>query len=71
MDQETSQSLISLSQTQDPGSSIAESSQSIIPHSHDYGLRSTDEDPQIDDIVDVYLRKGSSSDKMREGNNRN
>ena len=71
MDQETSQSLISLSQTQDPGSSIAKSSQSIIPHSHEYGLRSTDEDPQIDDIVDVYLRKGSSSDKMREGSNRN
>ena len=38
---------------------------------YEYGLRSTDEDPQIDDIVDVYLRKGSSSDKMREGNNRN
>ena len=50
MDQETSQSLISLSQTQDPGSSIAKSSQSIIPHSHEYGLRSTHEDPQIDDI---------------------
>ena len=50
MDQETSQSLIPLSQTQDPGSSIAESSQSIIPHSHEYGLRSTDENPEIDDI---------------------
>ena len=56
MDQQTSQSLIPLSQTQDPGSSIAESSQSIIPHSHEYGLRPTDENPEIDDIVEVYLR---------------
>ena len=54
MDQETSQSLISLSQTQDPGSSIAKSSQSIIPHSHEYGLRPTDQNPEI--IVEVYLR---------------
>ena len=52
-DQETSQSLIPLSQTQDPGSSIAESSQGIIPHSHEYGLRSTDENPEIDDVVEV------------------
>ena len=56
MNQETSQSLIPLSQTQDPGSSIAESSQSIIPHSQEYGLRSTDEDPGIDDIIEIYLR---------------
>ena len=57
MNQETSQSLIPLSQTQDPGSSIAESSQSIIPHSQEYGLRSTDEDPGIDDIIEIYLRQ--------------
>ena len=51
MDQETSQSLIPLSQTQDPGLNIiAESSQSIIPHSQEYGLRSTEENPGIDDI---------------------
>ena len=47
---------VPLSRTQDSGSSIAESLQSIIPHSHEYGPRSTDENPEIDDIVDVYLR---------------
>ena len=57
MNQETSQSLIPLSQTQDPGSSIAESSQSIIPHSQEYGLRSTDENHGIDDVVEVYLHQ--------------
>ena len=50
LDQETSQSIIPLSQTQDLGLSIAESSQSIIPHSQEYGLRSTEENPGIDDI---------------------
>ena len=71
MDQETSQSLIPLSPTQDPGLSIAESSQSIIPHSQEYGLRSTEENPGIDDIYSWGLsasnQKGSSSDKMGEG----
>ena len=43
MGQETSQSLISHSQTRDPDSSIVESSQSIIPHSLEHGLGSTDE----------------------------
>ena len=33
------------------------SSQSIIPHSHEYGLRSTEENPGIlMNIVEVYLR---------------
>ena len=54
----------SLSQTQDPGSSIAKSSQSIIPHSNKYGLRSTDENPEIDDIV-VYLRPTRRSRRGR------
>ena len=57
VDQETSQSIIPLSQTQDLGLSIAESSQSIIPHSQEYGLRSTDEDPGIDYIIEIYLRQ--------------
>ena len=57
MDQETSLSLISLSQTQDPDSNIARSSQGIISHSHVHGLRSTGEIPEIDDIVEVYLRQ--------------
>ena len=56
VDQETSQRIIPLSQTQDLGLSIAESSQSIIPHSQEYGLRLTEENPRIDDIVEVYLR---------------
>ena len=35
----------------------ARSSQSIIPHSVDFGIRSTGENPEIDDIVEVYLRQ--------------
>ena len=65
MDSETSQSLILPSQTQDTGSSIAASSQSIIPHSQEYGLRSTDENPGIDDIVEVYLRPTRRSRRGR------
>merc|ERR1711937_960617 len=33
-----------------------QSSQSIIPHSHEYGLRSTDENPQIGDEVEIFIR---------------
>ena len=57
MDQETSQSLIPLSQTQDPGSSIVETSQSIIPHSQEHGLRPPEENLGIGDIVEVHLRQ--------------
>ena len=57
MGQETSQSLISHSQTRDLDSSIAESSQSIIPHSLEHGLRSTDPNPQIGDLVVVHMRR--------------
>ena len=41
------------------------SSQSIIPHSHEYGLRSTDENPQIGDMVEVYLRQTRKGRKGR------
>ena len=57
MDQETSQSLIPHSQNRDPDSSIVESSQSIIPHSLQYGLRSTDLNPEKGDLVVVHLRR--------------
>ena len=40
----------------DLDSSIVESSQSIIPHSLQYGLRSTDENPQIGDEVEIFIR---------------
>ena len=72
MDQETSQSLISHSQTRDSDSSIVESSQSIIPHSLEQGLRSTDENPRIGDLVESSFAsnwkgsKTSSSDKTWE-----
>ena len=66
LDQETSQSLISHSQTRDPDSSIAESSQSIIPHSLEYGLGSTDQNPQIGDLVVVYLRHTGKGRKRRQ-----
>ena len=56
MDQETSQSLISLSQTQDPGLSTARSSQDLISYSDEYCFRSIGETPEIDDIAEVYLR---------------
>ena len=56
-DQDTSQSLISLSQAQEPVAGTARSSQSIIPHSVDSGSRTTGENPEIDDIVEVYLRQ--------------
>ena len=58
MDQETSQSLISLSQTQDPDLGTARRSQGMISHSDDeYGFRSIGEIPELDDIVEVYLRQ--------------
>ena len=65
MGQETSQSLISHSQTRDLDSSIAESSQSIIPHSLEYGLRSTDENPRIGDLVEVFIRHTGKGRKRR------
>ena len=54
MDQETSPSTIPLSQAQDSDLGIAE--QSIILHSHEYGPRTTEENPRIGDMVEVYLR---------------
>ena len=65
MDQETSQSLIPHSQNRDPDSSIVESSQSIIPHSLEYGLRSTDENPRIGDLVVVHLSRTGRGRKGR------
>ena len=65
MDQETSQSLIPLSQTQDPGSSIVETSQSIIPHSQEHGLRPPEENLGIGDIVEVHLRQTKRGRKGR------
>eukprot|EP00944_MAST-04C_sp_MAST-4C-sp1_P014491 g14491.t1 len=65
MDQETSQSLISLSQTQDPGVSIAESSQSIIPRPQEHRLRPTEENPGIGDTVEVHLRQTKRGRKGR------
>ena len=56
MDQETSPSTIPLSQAQDSDLGIAESSQSIISHSHEYGPSTTEENPRIGDMVEVYLR---------------
>ena len=38
-------------------SSIVESSQSIVPHSLQYGLRSTDLNPEKGDLVLVHLRR--------------
>ena len=46
-----------LSQTQDPGSSIAESSQGIIRHSQEQGLRPTEVNPGIGDMVEIHLRQ--------------
>ena len=57
MDQETSQSLISHSQTRVSDSSLAESSQSIIPHSQEQGLKPTEINPGIGDTVEVHMRK--------------
>ena len=65
MDQETSQSLISHFQTRDLDSSIAESSQSIIPHSLEHRLGSTDLNPQIGDLVVIYLRHKGKGRKRR------
>ena len=48
MDQESSQSLISLSQTQEPGLGTAMSSQGLISHSDEYGFRSIGEIPGED-----------------------
>ena len=65
-DQETSQSLISHSWTRDPDSSSAESSQSLVPHSLECELGSTDQNPQIGDLVVVYLRCTGRGRKRRQ-----
>ena len=65
-DQETSQSLISHSRTRDPDSSSSESSQSLVPHSLDCELGSTDQNPQIGDLVVVYLRCTGRGRKRRQ-----
>ena len=65
-DQETSQSLISHSWTRDPDSSSSESSQSLVPHSLDCELGSTDQNPQIGDLVVVYLRCTGRGRKRRQ-----
>ena len=66
LDQETSQSLISHSWTRDPDSSSAESSQSLVPHSLECELGSTDQNPQIGDLVVVYLRCTGRGRKRRQ-----
>ena len=55
MDQETSPSLIPNSQTRVSTSSIAESSQSLTPHSQEQGPRSTNH--KVGDLVKVLMRK--------------
>ena len=57
LDQETSQSLISLSQTQEPGLGTAMSSQGLISHSDGYSFRSLGEIPETGDIVEVHIRQ--------------
>ena len=66
LDQETSQSLISHSWTRDPDSSSAESSQSLVPHSLECELGATDQNPQIGDLVVVYLRCTGRGRKRRQ-----
>ena len=66
LDQQTTQILISHSRTRGPDSSIAEISQSLIPHSLEYGLGSTDQNPQIGDLVVVYLRHTGKGRKRRQ-----
>ena len=66
INQETSQSLISHSWTRDPDSSSAESSQSLVPHSLECELGSTDQNPQIGDLVVVYLRCTGRGRKRRQ-----
>ena len=55
MDQETSPSLIPNSQTRVSTSSIAESSQSLIPHSQEQGPWSTNH--RVGDLVKILMRK--------------
>ena len=55
MDQDTSQSLIPNCQTRVSTSSIAESSQSLIPHSQEQGPRSTNH--KVGDLVKILMRK--------------
>ena len=55
MDQETSPSLIPNSQTRVSTSSIAESSQSLTPHSQEQGPRSTNH--KEGDMVEILVRK--------------
>ena len=57
MDQETSQSLISFSQTQELVLGTARSLQGLISSSDEYGFKSLGEFPEIGDIVEVHLRQ--------------
>ena len=57
MDQETSQSLIPNSQTRVSTSSIAESSQSPIPHPQEQGPRSTELNPREGDTVEIRMKR--------------
>ena len=56
MDQETSQSLVPHSQNTDPDSSIAVSSQSILPRSLELRRGSPELDPKCGDLVVVFIR---------------
>ena len=57
VEQETSQSLISLSQTQELVLGTARSSQGLISSPDEYGFRLLGEFPEIGDIVEVHLRQ--------------
>ena len=48
-------SLIPLSQTQDQVQ-VSLRVRRVLFHTLEHGLRSTDENPEIDDIVEIYLR---------------
>ena len=63
--QETSHSLSSLSQIQDPDSNIDRSLQDITPHSDENGFKSMGKIAEIDDIVEVYLRQTKRGRRSR------
>ena len=65
MDQETSQSLVPHSQNTDPDSSIAVSSQSIIPRSLELRRGSPELDPKCGDLVVVFIRHQGRGRKRR------
>ena len=64
-DQETSQSLVPHSQNTDPDSSIAVSSQSIIPRSLELRRGSPELDPKCGDLVVVFIRHQGRGRKRR------